>query len=150
MTRPMIVAYSPDSRGRTGWDSPVGARLQELTSFKFGWHDVHGAKPPAVHVRVDRKRVADWIAQRQFDVDSPLVLLGRVVWDAFSVPIDAKPWEWFASPSHRHPLILFPHPFRRDPPWSPQDYDTAVRLLEALGREELPRFERGAEGAKNG
>ena len=149
MSRPLVIAYSPDSQARTGWDSPVGVRLQRLTSYTFGWHDIHGAKPPRVHVRVDRQRVADWISMRTFDTDSPLILLGRQVWDAFRVPLDGRPWEWFASPTHRHPMILFPHPFRRDPPWSSLEYAEAQTLLEALGREELPRIERGA-GGKNG
>ena len=137
--RPIYVAESPDAHGRSGYDALVGRKLLEVCDFKFRWHDIHGAKPPRWSKRVAQARAADWISQNHLDVDSPLILLGVRVWDAFGCPPDARAFEWFRSPTHGHPLICLPHPLRRDPPFPA---DKASQLLTKLGLEQLPSFER--------
>lgn len=138
-----IIGESPNSQGVEKYDTRSGQRLLDMMGGKtMPWHNIHGAEPPKWSKRVARARIEDWLAQNPLESE-PLLLLGRKVAHAFGIPGDAEWLEWYVSPAHRHPMILFPHTSPRNTWWNNPKNETAARdLLMKLVNGKLPNKEK--------
>jgi len=138
-----IVGEAPNTSGLDKYDTQSGKRLREWAGMEMPWHNIHGALPPKWNAHVARARVEDWVAMHPLD-DEPFILLGRKVQAAFAIPKDALPFEWYASPAHRHSMIVFPHTSPRNKFWNDEEnVATATTLLQKLLNGDLPHYEYG-------
>jgi len=137
-----VIGESPNARALEKYDTKSGQRLLDLSGgVVMPWHNIHGALPPKWSSRVARARTEDWVAMHPLD-DEPFILLGRKVQAAFAIPRDALPFEWYASPEHRHSMIVFPHTSPSNRFWDDAAHvQEASELLAKLLNGDLPHHE---------
>lgn len=139
--RVTVVGEAPNGQGKDKYDTISGKRLREWAGEELPWWNIHGALPPKWSSRVSAARVEDWLSQHPLE-DEPLILLGRKVQAAFGLPGDAAAFEWYASPLHRHSMIVFPHTSPRNHFWNDAEHvREATELLRALVTGTLPHYD---------
>jgi len=136
-----VIGEAPNAQGKEKYDTQSGKRIAAWAGTELPWHNIHGALPPKWNARVAKARIWDWIVTHPLD-DQPLILLGRKVQAAFDIPRDAEPFEWYASPTHHHSMIVFPHTSPLSRFWNDEAHVAeATELLHALVSGTLPRFD---------
>jgi len=136
-----IIGEAPNAQGKEKYDTVSGQRIAAWAGTELPWHNIHGALPPKWSNRVSRIRVRDWVAQHPKD-DQPFILLGRKVQNAFYIPRGAESFEWYMSPVHHHPMVLFPHTSPLNRFWNDEaNVARATELLHQLVSGELPRHD---------
>ena len=138
--RVIIVGEAPNTRGFDKYNTQSGQRLLKMAGEELPWHNVYETLPEKWEPEVARERIRTWLTQHPYDSE-PLILLGRKVQAAFDI-YNAEWLSWWASPEHRHPMIIFPHTSGRVQWWNDEkNMATATELLQALVNGSLPYVE---------
>lgn len=138
-----LVDVSPNAQGDELYETWSGLKLLSIYPKRLPYWNIHGAQPPTWSVRVARSRAAWWVLNR-VNASEPLFLLGPKVCAAFGI-VEPEWLEWYASPTHHHPMIAYPRPSNYRWWASKKNAQSASKLLCDVAAKKLPMRPKKAE-----